>query len=218
MLPIFKNKPGGLVVDYIGIADELKKALSEYTEGDRRETGIPQEEAVAIMLEKYEIIANMMHGYNYKKFFNASPKDKMDIIATAMEHILKQKDGKERFVKHTTDLLKAFALAVPHDEAIRIRDEVGLFQTIKAQFIKTTTTPGKTQEELDSAIKQIVSKAITSDKVIDIFDSVGIKKPDISILSDEFLEEVRAMPHKNLAFELLKKLLNSECQPKIDHL
>jgi len=207
---VFKDKPGGLVVDYIGIADELKKALADYTEGDRKEVGIDQEEAVEIMLEKYEIVSNLMRGFNYRGFFKAVPKEKMEIIASAMEHILAQKDGKERFVKYTTELLWAFALSVPNEEALKIRDDVGFFQAVKSQLIKSTVTPGKTQEELDTAIRQIVSKAIVSDKVVDIFDALGMKKPDISILSDEFLEEIKGMQQKNLAFELLKKLLNDE--------
>jgi type I restriction enzyme R subunit len=207
---VFKDKPGGLVVDYIGIADELKKALADYTEGDRKEVGIDQEEAVAIMLEKYEIASALLQGFNYKNFFKAAPKDKMVIIASAMDHILAQKDGKERFVKYTTELLWAFALSVPNEEALKIRDDVGFLQAVKSQFIKNTTTAGKTQEELDTAIRQIISKAIVSDKVVDIFDSLGLKKSDISILSDEFLEEIKGMKQKNLAFELLKKLLNDE--------
>jgi type I restriction enzyme R subunit len=207
---VFKDKPGGLVVDYIGIADELKKALADYTEGDRKEVGIDQEEAVALMLEKYEIVTGILEGFNYKSFFKAAPKDKMAIIASAMDYILAQKDGKERFVKYTTELLWAFALSVPNEEALKIRDDVGFFQAVKSQLIKNTVTPGKTQEDLDTAIRQIISKAIVSDKVVDIFDSLGLKKPDISILSDEFLEEIRGMQQKNLAFELLKKLLSDE--------
>jgi type I restriction enzyme R subunit len=207
---VFKDKPGGLIVDYIGIADELKKALAEYTEGDRKQTGIPQEDAVSIMLEKYEIVTAILEGFNYARFFQASTTEKMGIIAAAMEHILGKKDGKERFIKYTTELLKAFALSVPHEDALKIKDEVGFFQTVKAQLIKHTTTPGKPQEELDTAIKQIISKAIVSDKVIDIFSSLGMKKPDISILSDDFLAEIKGMKQKNLAFELLKKLLNDE--------
>jgi len=211
---VFKDKPGGLVVDYIGIADELKKALSEYTEGDRKETGIPQEEAVAVMLEKYEIVTALLHGFNYRSFFKAAPKEKMSLIASAMDYILAQKDGKERFVKYTTELLKAFALSVPNEEALKLRDDVGFFQALKSQFIKNTVTPGKTQEELDSAIRQIISRAVVSDKVVDIFDSLGMKKPDISILSDEFLEEIKGLKQKNLAFELLKKLLNDEIKTR----
>jgi type I restriction enzyme R subunit len=211
---VFKDKPGGLVVDYIGIADDLKKALAEYTEGDRKETGVPQEEMVAVMLEKYEIICALLKGFDYKEFFSAKPTQKMSVIAAMMDFTLRQKDGRERFIKHTTELLKAFALSVPNEEAIAIRDDVGFFQAVKSQFVKTTATTGKTEEELDSAIKQIISKAIVSDKVVDIFDSLGLKKPDISILSDEFLEEIRGIKHKNLAFELLKKLLNDEIKIK----
>jgi len=207
---VFKDKPGGLVVDYLGIADELKKALAEYSEKDKKETGIPQEEAIALMLEKYEIVSALFHGFNYRDFFTATPREKMAIIPSAIEHILRQEDGKERLLRYVTELSKAFALAVPSDEALRIRDDVGFFQTIRSSIAKTAIITGKPQEELDSAIKQIVSKAIVSDKVIDIFSAAGLKKPDISILSDEFLAEVKGLPHKNLAFELLKKLLNDE--------
>lgn len=207
---VFKNKPGGLIVDYIGIAYDLKRALAEYTEGDKKQTGIPQEEAVAIMLEKYEIVAGLFHGFDYGKFFTAKTTEKMSIIVQAMEHILKQKDGKERCLRYVTDLSGAFALSVPHPEALKIRDEVGFFQAVRSAIVKNTTTKGKDQEDLDSAIKQILSKAIVSDRVIDIFASAGMKKPDISILSDEFLAEVKGMPQKNLAFEMLKKLLNDE--------
>ena len=207
---VFKDKPGGLIVDYIGIADDLKKALAEYTEGDRKETGVPQEEMVAVMLEKYEILCALLKGMEYNKFFSAKPTEKMSVIASTMDFILQQKDGRERFIKYTTDLLKAFALSVPNEEALRIRDDVGFFQAVKAQFVKSTITSGKSAEELESAIKQIISKAVVSDRVIDIFDSLGLKKPDISILSDEFLEEIKGMQQRNLAFELLKKLLNDE--------
>ena len=212
---VFKDKPGGLVVDYLGIADELKKALSEYTEsGGRGKTTLDKEEAVALMLEKYEMTAALFHGFDYKKFFAASPREKMSLIPAAMDFILKQENGKERYLEYVTRLSQAFALAVPHEEALRIRDEVGFFHVVRSGLVKTTVIAGKTQEELDSAIRQIISKAIVSDKVIDIFDSVGLKKPDISILSDEFLDDVKKMPHKNLAFELLRKLLNDEIKTR----
>src|SRR4030042_4774853 len=133
---VCKDKPGGLVVDYIGIADELKKALAEYTEGDRKEVGIQQEEAVALMLEKYEIVSALLEGFNYKSFFKETPKEKMVTIASAMEHVLKQKDGKDRFVKYCNELLKAFALSVPNEEALKIRDDVGFFQAVKSQLVK----------------------------------------------------------------------------------
>jgi type I restriction enzyme R subunit len=207
---VFKNKPGGLIVDYIGIAYDLKKALAEYTEGDKKETGIPQEEAVAIMLEKYEIVSGLFHGFDYKRFFSAKPNEKMVIIVQAMEHMLKQKDGKERCLKYVTELSRAFALSVPNIEALKIRDDVGFFQAVRSAIVKNTTTKGKEQEDLDSAIKQILSKAIVSNRVIDIFAAAGLKKPDISILSEEFLTEIKEMPQKNLAFEMLRKLLNDE--------
>ncbi len=207
---VFKDKPGGLIVDYIGIAYELKKALAEYTEGDKKETGIPQEEAVALMQEKYEIVSGLFHGFNYKKFFAVTTKDKMTIIAEAMEHILKQEKGKERCLKNVSELSKAFALAVPHDEALKIREDVGFFQAVRSAIAKNTQTKVSDREDLESAIKQILSKAIISDRVIDIFAAAGLKKPDISILSEEFLEEVKDMPQKNLAFEMLKRLINDE--------
>ena len=212
---VFKDKPGGLVVDYLGIADELKKALSEYTEsGGKGKPTFDQREAVALMLEKYEVVSAMFHKFDYKRFFTVSAKEKMSIMAMAEEHILKQKDGKERFLKYVTDLSKAFAISVPDKEAIKIRDDVGFFQAVRARLVKFETGRGKTEEELDAAIKQIVSKAIVSDKVVDIFAAAGIKKPDISILSDEFLAEVKDMPHKNLALELLKRLLNDEIRTR----
>jgi type I restriction enzyme R subunit len=208
---VFKDKPGGLIVDYLGIADELKKALAEYTEsGGEGKPAFNQKEAVALMLEKYEVVTILFDKFDYKKFFTASPKDKMSILAIAEEHVLKQKNGKERCLKYVTELSKAFALAVPDEEALKIKDDVGFFQAVKAHLAKFEILEGRAEEELDSAIKQIISKAIVSDKVVDIFAAAGLKKPDISILSDEFLVEVRGMPHKNLALELLKKLLNDE--------
>jgi len=207
---VFKDKPGGLVVDYLGIADDLKKALSDYTERDRDMTGIPQEEAVALMLEKYEVVLSMFHGFDYSRFFSDSPAEQLTIIKEAMEYILSQDDGGDRYMQSVTELSKAFALSVPHEKALEIRDHVGLFQVIRASIAKNTITGGKRPDILDSAVKQIVSRAIASDEVIDIFASAGLKRPDISILSDEFLEEVRHMPQRNLALEVLKKLLNDE--------
>lgn len=208
---VFKDKPGGLIVDYLGIANDLKKALSNYTEsGGKGKPTFDQDEAVAVMLEKYEIVCNLFHGFEYKKFFTVSTREKMSIMALAEEHILSQKSGKERLLKYVTQLSQAFALAVPKEEALKIRDDVGFFQAVRSRIAKFQTGTGKSEEELDSAIKQIVSKAVLSDKVIDIFEAAGIKKPDISILSDEFLAEVKGMTHKNLAFELLKKLLSDE--------
>jgi type I restriction enzyme R subunit len=212
---VFKDKPGGLIVDYLGIADDLKKALSEYTEsGGKGKPTFDQQEAVNLMLEKYEVVCGMLHGFEYSRFFSASVRDKMSMMALAEEHVLKQKDGKERFLAHVSQLSKAFALAVPDEEAIKIRDDVAFFQAVRSRLAKFESGTGKTDEELDSAIKQIISKAVVSDKVIDIFAAAGIRKPDISILSDEFLAEVKGMPHKNLALELLRKLLNDEIKAR----
>jgi type I restriction enzyme R subunit len=212
---VFKDKPGGLIVDYLGIADDLKRALSEYTEsGGKGKPTFNQEEAVALMLEKYEVVCGMFDKFDYKRFFTASVKDKMVIITLAQEHILKQKNGKERFLAYVTQLSQAFALSVPHKDALKIRDDVGFFQAVRARLAKYETGTGKTEDELDSAIKQIISRAVASDRVVDIFEAAGLKKPDISILSDEFLAEVKGMPHKNLAFELLKKLLSDEIKAR----
>jgi type I restriction enzyme R subunit len=211
---VFKDKPGGLVVDYLGIADQLKQALAAYTEGDRGQTGIPQETAIAIMQEKYEIVTNLFHGFDYSLFFSGTPAERLSVMPAALNHILEQSDGQQRFIKAVTDLAKAFALVVPHELALKIRDEVGLFQALKAAFTKHTVVGGKSQEDIDTAIRQIVSKAVVSDEVIDIFADAGLKNPDISILSDEFLEEVRGIPYRNLALELLKKLLNDEIKTR----
>ena len=166
------------------------------------------------MLEKYEVVCGMFNKFEYRHFFKAPLKEKMEIITLAQEHILKQKNGKQRFLVYVTQLSQAFALSVPHKEAINIRDDVVFFQAVRARIAKYEIGTGKTDEQLDSAIKQIISKAVVSDKVIDIFEAAGLKKPDISILSDEFLAEVKGIPHKNLAFELLKKLLNDEIKAR----
>ena len=208
---VFKDKPGGLVVDYLGIAYYLKQALADYTKGDREQTGIPQEEAVALMLEKYEIVTGLFHGFDYAKFFTGTAAERLGVIPSAMEHILRQEEGKNRLIKAVLELSKAFALSVPNEQALAIKDEVGFFQTVKAAFVKNTMTEGKlAEEQLDSAIQQIVSKAIAPGGVIDLFAAAGLKTPDISILSDEFLEEIQTIRHRNLAMELLEKLLNDE--------
>jgi len=208
---VYKDKKGGLIVDYIGIGFELKKALADYTvSGGRGKPTVDQDEAVAIMLEKYEIVQSMFHGFDYKRFFKLKPKERMTLIPRAMEYILQQEDGKERYIRHVTALIKAFSLSVPHEKAMEIKEDVGFFQAIKSSIVKNTATEMKYHEDLDSAIKQILSKAIVSDRIVDIFAAAGLKNPDISILSDEFLEEVKGLPEKNLAFEALKKLLNDE--------
>lgn len=208
---VFKDKPGGLVVDYLGLADQLRKALADYTEsGGQGEAVFDQGEAVEAMLEKYEVCSSMFHGFDYSSYKSGSSRQRTVIVPAGMEHILKQENGKDRFMKAASQLSKAFALSVPHNRALAVRDDVGFFQTVRAGLAKTIITPGKDEEELSSAVRQIVSRAVASEKVIDLFSAVGLKKPDISILSDEFLAEVKELPHKNLAFEVLKKLLADE--------
>jgi type I restriction enzyme R subunit len=208
---VFKDKPGGLVVDYLGLADELKQALATYTEaGGTGETALDQAEAVALMLEKHEICCGMFHGFDWSPWTTGTPQARLSLLPAAQEHILAQHDGKNRLLRAVTELSQAFALAVPHDESLRIRDDVGFFQAVRSVLAKSLAGERKTDEDLDHAIRQIISKAMVSDEVVDIFAAAGLKKPDISILSDEFLAEVRSMPQRNLAVELLQKLLRGE--------
>lgn len=212
---VFKDKPGGLVVDYLGIAQELRQALSTYTEsGGAGRPDIPQEEAVAAMLEKYEICRGLLYGFDWSAWTTNSPTARLALLPNAQEQILRQDDGKNRFVKAVTDLSTAFALAVPHEEAIKIRDDVGFFQAVRAVLTKAVSQQARPEHELDAAIRQIISRALVSDQVVDIFAAAGLKKPDISILSDEFLSEVGRLPQKNLAVELLRKLLNDEIKTR----
>ena len=209
---VFRDKPGGLVVDYLGLADQLRNALATYTEsGGKGDTAIDQQEAVAVMLTKFEICQDLFHGLDYLPVIAQGPKAVFPFLPAAQEHILQQEDGKERLVRAVGDLSKAFALAVPHEESIRIRDEVAFFQAVKAALVKRSLVDARPEEELNAAIRQIVSRAVAaSDEVVDIFAAAGLKRPDISILSDEFLAEVRGLPQKNLAVELLKKLLQDD--------
>lgn len=211
---VFRDKPGGLVVDYLGLADQLKKALADYTDQDRRETGIPEDVAVAALEEKYEIVTAMLHGFDYSPFFKGKPAQRLAIIPAAMDFLLQQADGKSRFMQAVTELSQAYVLVATHTRAVAMREEVALFQAVRAMFVKMTPAEGKTQDELDTAVRQIISMAVASEEVVDIFAAAGLKTPDISILSDEFLAEVRAMPHRNLAMEVLKKLLNDEIKAR----
>ena len=213
---VFRDKPGGLVVDYIGLADSLKRALANYTaSGGKGDATVDQEQAAAVLMEKYEVVRDMMHGFDYRTVIEDIPAKRIPGITQAMEFILGQDDGKKRYLPAVSALTKAFALAVPHEKAIQIRDEVGFFQEVRAALVKTTgDEQGRTPDEIDSAIKQLVSKAVSSTEVVDIFEAAGMDKPDISILSDEFLEEVKALPQKNLALELLKKLINDEIKTR----
>jgi len=212
---VFKDKPGGLVVDYLGLADELKQALATYTEaGGTGKTALDQAEAVALMLEKYEVCRSLFHGFDWRRWTSGTPQDRLSLLPAAQECILAQEEGKNRLLRAVTELSQAFALAVPHADALRIRDDVGFFQAVRAVLAKSTVGERKTDEELDHAIRQIISKAVVSGEVVDIFAAAGLKKPDISIISDEFLADVRGMPQRNLAVELLQKLLKGEIKAR----
>jgi len=208
---VFRDKPGGLVVDYLGLAHELKRALATYTEsGGKGQTAVDKEQAVQVMLEKYEVCCGLFHGFDRSAWTTGSPADRLNLLPAALEHVLAQEDGKARCLKAVRELSQAFALAVPHPETVRIRDDVSLFQHVRAALSKRTGPSPKSDEELDHAVRQIVSRAVASDGVVDIFAAAGLKKPDVSVLSEDFLREVRGMRRRNLAVELLEKLLKGE--------
>ena len=228
---VFRDKPGGLIVDYIGFAADLQKALAVYTQsGGKGDPTITQEKAIEVMLEKYEVVKGMFHGFEYHRYFAADTKGKLGIILEAQEHILgldtgkdestsgkgkKPLDAKERYIKGVILLSQAFAIAIPSSEALEIRDEVAFFQAIKARLIKFEPDPEGRRTDIDTAIRQIVDQAIVAEGVIDIFAAAGIQKPDLSVLSDEFLAEVQGMKHRNLAMELLKKVISDEVRLRL---
>lgn len=213
---VHKDKPGGLVVDYLGIAADLKEALSFYSDaGGKGDPALAQEQAVGLMLEKIEVVSAMYHGFAYEDYFEAETAQKLSLILAAEEHILGLEDGRKRYINEVTALSLAFAIAVPHEQAMDARDEVGFFQAVKARLAKFDSTgAGRSNEEIETTIRQVIDQALVSEKVIDVFDAAGIKKPDISILSDEFLNELKGYQHKNLALEVLKKLLNDELKAR----
>ena len=213
---VYKDKPGGLIVDYLGIAADLKKALAFYSDaGGKGDPTILQEQAVELMLEKLEVVSNMYYGFNYKEYFEADTSKKLSIILAAEEHILGLEDGKKRYINEVTALSKAFAIAVPHEQAMDVKDEIAFFQAVKARLVKfDSTDTGRTDEEIETTIRQVIDKALVTEPVVDVFDAAGLKKPDISILSEEFLMELKGMEHKNVALEVLKKLLNNEIKSR----
>lgn len=216
---VYKDKPGGLVVDYLGIAADLKKALAFYSDaGGKGDPTILQEQAVQLMLEKIEVISQLYHGFEYENYFDADTSKKLSTILAAEEHILGLDDGKKRYINEVMALSKAFAIAIPHDQAMDVKDEVAFFQAVKARLAKFDGSgQGRTDDEIETTIRQVIDKALVSDQVIDVFDAAGIKKPDISILSEEFLMELKDMKHKNVALEVLKKLLNDEIKSRSKH-
>ena len=240
---VYKDKPRGLIVDYLGIANDLKKALSFYSDaGGKGQPTLNIEKAIELMNEKYEVVQQFFNEkaktqrdivaeepqayyansfkFNYKRFFHVDAKEKLSIILQTEEHILGLEDGKTRFIREVSLLSQAFALSIPDERAIKIKDDIAFFQAVKARLVKfegTGSGTGKSDIEIETAIKQIVDEALSSDKVIDIFEAAGIDKPEISgleVLSDEFLQEVKGMKHQNLALELLKKLLNDEIRTR----
>ncbi|MDD3819642.1 MAG: HsdR family type I site-specific deoxyribonuclease, partial [Actinomycetota bacterium] len=213
---VYKDKPGGLIVDYIGIGFDLKKAITDYTaSGGKGKPVIDKEEAVAVLVEKYEILKSIIYGYDYSKIFETEDyNEKMKIIQGAIDFIVSDDDRKERFLKYSLELTKAYALSVPHPEALKLADEVAFFDAVKSRIKIITRSPLERKEDIDQAVKQIVSEAITTTEVIDIFTAAGMERPDISILSDEFLFEIKKQEHKNLAIELLKRLINDEIKLK----
>ncbi len=214
---VYKDKPGGLVVDYLGIASDLKEALSFYSDsGGKGDPAVLQEQAVQRMLEKLEIVSQMFHGFPYEHYFAADTSTKLSMILAAEDHIIGIENGKKRYIDEVTALSRAFSIAIPHEQAMDVKDEVSFYQAIKARLVKFDSTgTGKTDEEIETAIRQVIDKALVTEQVIDIFDAAGIKKPDISILSEEFLLEVQNMEHKNIALEVLKKLLNDEIKARV---
>jgi len=202
-------------VDYIGLAQELKAALATYTEsGGTGSTALDQAEAVAVMLEKHEVCCELFHGFDRSAWVSGTPQQRLSVLPAAQEHILAQENGKDRLIRAVRELSQAFALAVPHEEALRIRDDVAFFQAVQAVLAKRAPGGARPEEELDHAVRQIISKAVAPEGVIDIFAAAGLEKPDISILSDEFLAEMRGLPQRNLAVELLQKLLKGELKTR----
>jgi type I restriction enzyme R subunit len=212
---VFRDKPGGLVVDYLGLAPELKEALTTYTEsGGTGKAAVDQDEAVRLLIEKHEVCSGLFHGFDWSRWTAGKSTERLSLLPAAQEHILAQRDGKERLLEEVHQLSQAFALAVPDARALRIRDDVAFFQAVRASLAKRAPGEGKSGEDLDLAVRQIVSRAVTSEGVLDIFAAAGLAKPDLSILSEQFLAEVKAMPQRNLAVELLRKLLAGEIRKR----
>jgi len=211
---VFRDKPGGLIVDYLGIAPELQSAIATYTASGHSTPTLPIEEAVALMLDKLHVARAFFHRFDYGVFFTGTPPQRLSLLPAAMEHILQQHEGKKRYMDTVSALSKAFALSISDDRAQAIRDEVAFFQAVRALFVKVTPSEGKSQQDIDTAIKQLVSAAVSSNEVVDLFRAAGLKAPNVSILSDEFLDNIHALPQKNLALEMLRKLLDDEIKAR----
>ena len=209
---VFRDKPGGLVVDYLGLADQLKHALANYTEsGGKGAPTYDTKHAIAVMLEKHGVACDILHGFKWTKWTTGTPTQRLALIPAGQQHILEQENGKKRWLQVVMELSRAFALCAASEEATEIRDDVSFFQTLQAALNKQSGERQKSPEQIDAAVRQLVSRAITTHgEVIDVFSAAGLAKPDIGILSEQFLAEVRGLQHKNVAAELLEKLLKDE--------
>jgi type I restriction enzyme, R subunit len=225
---VFRDKPGGLIVDYIGILQNLKNALKDYSPNDQEKTGIPEEDAVAAMLEAFERVCGIFHGFDYAKGIHGTPTERLATLAGAVDWVLKWQEAEAAKIKDVEakkaahrafqdavlNLTKAYALAAASAEAAKIRDDVGFFQAVRATIAKSTGTGAISQADRSFAVQQLIDRAVASSEIIDVLRAAGIESPDISILSDEFLAELRGMEKKNLALEALKKLLNGEIKSR----
>lgn len=212
---VFRDKPGGLVVDYLGLATELKEALTIYTEsGGKGQTAINQAEALHVMKEKYEVCDQLFFGFDRSPWHGGDPSARLRLLPAALEHILALTDGQQRLLDAVAALSKAFALAVPHEEALAVANEVAFFQAVRAALAKRAVSNARPEEDLDRAVREIVARSVAPEGVVDIFAAAGLNKPDISILSDQFLAEVRGMPHRNLAVEVLRRLLDGQIKSR----
>ncbi|RFB70265.1 type I restriction endonuclease subunit R [Bacillus sp. AW] len=210
---VFKDKPGGLVVDYIGIADNLKEALKQYTDSDRKTAGVDTSLAVDLMLEKHQLVLEMLYGHDYSGYKSEKSSQRIKAIVNTMDYVIGLgEDEKKRFLNTVTELAKAYALCATTPEAEELNDEIGFFKAVKASIVKTIGdgSKKKTASQMDAQINQLISKSVISENVVDIYKELGLENPDISILSDQFLADVRALPQKNLAVELLNRLLNGK--------
>jgi type I restriction enzyme R subunit len=215
---VFRDKPGGLIVDYIGIATNLKNALGFYAESGGK--GVPAEtyqKAVEIMLEKLEVVRGILHGFDYSAFFSGAVRDKLSLILKAEDFILGVQNGKNRFILEVTLLGQAYVLAKPAPETFKNAEEIAFLQAVKTRLTKFETNGTGRADSYDSVIRSIVNSAIVSGEVVDIFSAAGLEKPEISILSEEFLKKIAGMKYKNVAIELLRKLLSDEIRIRSRH-
>ena len=213
---VFKDKPGGLIVDYVGIAESLKEALKEYTESDQAQTAIDTDKAVELMLLKYDVIQDMLYNLDYSKFNSDKKSERYYTISNTMDYVISLgEDERQRFIKTVTELGKAFALCATESTAQELNDEIAFFKAVKAGLVKLLQPPkeGKTRKtpaEVEADINQLVSQSVVTEDVIDVYQTLGLEQPDLSILSDDFLKEVEGLKQKNVAVELLNRLLKGQ--------